>query len=69
MLVDGFAELNLIVTWSLSSLHMQAVGASVRIFALMDRQPEVVDGHHAFEDFKGGTHVHVHCSLPIISEP
>ena len=39
--------------------HLQAVGASVRIFELLDRVSEIKDGTLIFEPFKGGVSVHV----------
>ena len=33
---------------------LQAVGASVRIFELLDRVSEIKDGSLVFEPFKGG---------------
>lgn len=37
----------------------QAVGASIRIFQLLDRVSEIEDGIQVLDAFKGGTHSHM----------
>ena len=45
-----------------NSQLLQAVGASVRIFELLDRVSEIRDGTLVFEPFKGGRDDLVHFS-------
>ena len=51
--------LNLAMSFAfLSNLYgefMQAVGASTRIFELIDRESDICDGKQIFEPFRGGT--------------